>query len=645
MMRVLLCLILISSTHSEELHSNRFLTASILEGIYGPSSKDIIEDNILSRPNSFGGPCSLMEKIEVQKEDQLINKSSRFYCRNGISESKISPFSTDFQSRFALTKKACDQLAENKDVSNYLYDSLSSANNIEDKISKLILKFYPDMRNSSDFANQIKTQLLDSNTLRFNFLKKYSLTKGLFYNLNSKSIVEKVSHLLCVSEKWQKISKSDNDLQKYIKCHKIFTGTSPKNDNKRLIAIKEKEMSAEMACQELIETAKLGKESKIATPLKNLEGQKVLRTFQSFHNSWFPNYMAYMADDSPILYDIVELEEPAFFLTRALFNSNFSYSTIVQGSDTLKGIRESDHKSDFLITAGSDEKIKKREKYKVMLSKTDSTTWSPTHLDRGTLIGVTEVTTKDILPAHSNQLFFPVFSSTPVDIHKSIGGGILGSNSYILFNNGRPHGNLSDGKKVLMRAYSKNLIRDLLCRDLPVISPEDSIGFINKESKLSWSQDKNCMSCHATMDTMAGLLRNAELIINNVSEQGSSHIKYHQGTKSAPKNAMLFDTIEDYHLTKASGSFVYRDIENNFINTRVDNLDQLGLQISKTRDFYACATTRYFKFLTGKDISITQINDLKDSELKEFINTEISNFKQHQDLQTLIKRIISSKWF
>ncbi|PIK14655.1 MAG: hypothetical protein CES88_09965 [Halobacteriovorax sp. JY17] len=77
----------------------------------------------------------------------------------------------------------------------------------------------------------------------------------------------------------------------------------------------------------------------------------------------------------------------------------------------------------------------------------------------------------------------------------------------------------------------------------------------------------------------------------------------------------------------------------------MNNLDQLGLEISKTRDFYACATTRYFNFLTGRDIPISSLSSLEEKDLKNFMNQQISLFQKEQDLQKLIMRIISSKWF
>lgn len=629
------------SAYSTELHTNRFLTSSILENIYGPSSKSILEKYILSKPNAFGGPCSLMEKIEIKRGTKVLDKSSKYHCRKGISESKVSPFSTDLKARFALTKSVCDEVSKNKASQDHLMDSLRGSSDLESKIDELIKLFYPSLNNTKSLRDEIIKESLNSEDLSLKILKEFDLTKNLFLNFNTSNIINKGSHLLCISEKWQKINSSAKEVDKYRKCYALLTQKSPRSNDPRAGKVLKGTISANKACFELLE----GIDLKDHKNPKTQEEIDVLRTLHSFHNSWFPNYMAYMADDSPILYDIVELEEPALFVTKSLFDKSFKYSHILKGRDSLKGVRSSTIIPDFLITAGSDERIERRENYKVALSKSESTTWSPTHLQRGALIGIEVNTSEDILPAHSNQLFFPVFSKSPINIHESLGGGILGSNSYILFNNGRPHGNISDGKKVMMRAYSQNVVRDLLCRDLPVITPNDSINYINKKSKLSWSQDKNCMSCHATMDTMAGLLRNVELVINDVNEQGSSHIKFHKADRDVPKGVKLFDTVEKYHLTKAQGNFVYRDIENNFINTRVESLDELGIEMSKTRDLYACTTTRYFKFFTGRDIKITEIEDLNDKRLKDFINDQINLFQKEQDLQMLIKRIISSPWF
>jgi hypothetical protein len=631
---------------ASEIYSNRFLTSNTLENVYGPAANQIIEENIINQPNVFSGPCSLMEVNFAKSKKGIINNSNTHYCRKGVNQSKAQLYSNDLKLRFSLTKRTCDSLYNDKRASKSLIDNLSSHTALTKKIESLILSFYPTMASPDIFAKEVIKEIINENNFSLKLLYDTNISKRLFLALHKNSIIKKSAHLLCNSEKWQKLSSGDSELNKYYKCHKVFTQTNVSVDDPTVLKIKSSELSATKACLQLIDKATLNKEGIIHNYKDNFKGKNVLRTFQAFHNTWFPNYMTYMPDDSPLLYDLIELEEPALYITRSLFTPGSKYKDTLKGMDSLTGIRSAKYKPNYMITAGIDDFKELNNKYPVITSDKKELFWKPTLLDRGEIIGLKKINPgTNILPSYSTRLFFPNIVSEPIDINQNMGGGILGLNSYIIFNNGRPHGELADGKFSMMRAYSRNIVRDLMCRDLPVINPKDSVTFINRSSKLSWSQGKNCMACHATIDTMAGLIRNSQLVINIQKESGSSHMKIHKATKSIPKGYKLFDHVDDYHLTNPSGHFVYRDIDNVFISKKVMNLDELGVEISKTKDFYACATVRYLHFLTGKKVSLNQFQSIEDKELKIFINQTSKELDKTQDLRVVIKRILDSKWF
>jgi hypothetical protein len=442
----------------------------------------------------------------------------------------------------------------------------------------------------------------------------------------------------------QVLADIHHELKSYYKCYSIMTQTRPSLTDINIKQIRNGKITSTQACMNVLNSASLDKNDSLHQPDKNLLGQKVLRTFQAFHNTWFADYMTYMIGDSPILLDIVELEEPAFFLTRSLFKKEMRYKDILSGSDSYRGKRFSKEKPHFLIGTSRHEKYQVRQKYKVPYAENKFKDWSPTHLERGALYGIEKnKANQDILTGHSNHIFFPIFNDKPVDIHRSLGGGFMGLNSYVLFNNGRPHGELSDGQVVMMRGYSKNLIRDIMCRDLPVISQKDAVAFITRTPKVSWSHGKTCMSCHATMDTMVGLLRNAELIINDEPEHGSSHMKYHKDIVSVPKNYQLFQKQKNFHLTKAEGRLVYRNILDQFTNVHVSSFDALGIELSKNYDFYACAVSRYFYFLTGTKIKLTDLTNK--SMQSQFIHKLSMKLSKNQQTHEIIRDIIDSDWF
>jgi hypothetical protein len=437
-------------------------------------------------------------------------------------------------------------------------------------------------------------------------------------------------------------------LRRFYKCYSIMTQSRPAIGNEELSLISKGKLTATEGCMRIFDTAKLNEKNMIADPKGNNLGRKVLGTFQAFHDSWFTNYMPYMADDSPLNFDIIELEEPAFFVTQALLNKNLMYKSIVRGSSSWKGRRQSDKASDFLIGTSSKKKHLRKSHYRVPRGNgLEETKWTPTYLEKGQLIGFQKnLTGQEILPAHSNRIFFPEYFNEKVDIHKSLGGGFMGTNSYILFNNGRAHGVRSDGKNKMFRAYSRQLISDILCRDLPVLTPEDSVKYLNKTTDVSYGNNKSCMSCHATMDTMAGLLRNAELIINDAEyDSGSSHLKFHKATLQTNESYKLYDVMEKYYLSRPYGRFVYRDLKDNLFDEKVESFEELGAQITKTYDFYACAATRYLYYFTGVRVPMSELRASKKDKVVRFTDKISLNLQKNQDLRQMLQQIFESEWF
>ncbi len=428
------------------------------------------------------------------------------------------------------------------------------------------------------------------------------------------------------------------------RCYAIMTQTRLPVDSPLLKKVLDGTLTGVKACMKLLDAASLS-HNKIKDPKSNILGKKVLRSFQSFHNSWFSNFLTYMTDDSPLIYDLVELGEPGLFVTQALFNDQWDYRDILKGSESYRGVRQKEKKPYYLIGTNIDEKIPVKKEYQVLRGpKKDPITWAPTLLQRGEMVGVEKnILNRDVLPAHGHQLFFPTFYEEPLDIHKGLGGGFMGTNSYLLFNNGRPHGERSDGQIIMFRSYTKYLYRDILCRDLPVLSKKDARPFTRLNNDVSWSNSESCMSCHASLDPIASLLRNAELVINEGPKDGSSHLKFHKPKFSLPDTYKLYDKVKDYYLSKPEANFTYRDISGKYFHKKVSSLDELGLQMAKTKDFYACAASRYFYFLTGEELPITSL-DIKNKKHRFLLNLA-KDLESHQKTRKLIEKIISSDWF
>lgn len=441
-------------------------------------------------------------------------------------------------------------------------------------------------------------------------------------------------------------AKKDNySIYHYIKCYELFVRERPPKDDFFYQLLLKRKITSLQACMNLLKTAQFTNKLTISDPENNVLGQKVLRTFNQFHNTWFPNHLTYMTTDGPETFDLVELEEPALFVTQALFNPYWNYKDILLGFNSYEGIRISKTKSQYLIGSLSSPKIKiSDDNFQSGLK--EYAKWSPHQLDRGILVGVREtIKNKDILPKSINDLFFPKLSTEPIDIHASAGGGFMGSNSYLLFNIGRSLGEKSNGANALPRKLFQQVLKDVLCRELPVLEPEDTLKYLDTNSPVPWGNNKNCMACHVTMDNMAAALRNTEIVLSRDDGQGSYHVKLYK-PKIKNKNNVLYWKSDNYHITEGAGKFVYRDIHDHLIEEPISNLNDAGQKMTKLDEFYQCATIRYLHFLTGIKATITVQKGISSgAKLDKNIVLWSQILKKTQRLDVLIKDILDSHYF
>ncbi|GAB4420319.1 MAG: hypothetical protein OHK0056_30810 [Bacteriovoracaceae bacterium] len=434
-------------------------------------------------------------------------------------------------------------------------------------------------------------------------------------------------------------------LKMFDRCYKIFTNSFPDQKNVLRIKVSQGLISYEQGCMDLLNQTNL-------TSNKTVQGDlsiSILRTFQAFHSSWFPSFLTFMTDDVPQTFDIVELESPALFVTKSLFDDEFNFSQIVVGDNDFEGIRSNSNKPDYYIGSRISPKISISEN-PPLHGKGNYSPWNPHFNDRGPLIGIRKIEKgRDILPSHVNNLFYPQLFEEPIDIHQSAGGGLMGTNPYLIFNLGRSLGDRANGGSSIPRKFVQQIFSDVLCRDLPVLNVEDTEPFLEEDKVVSWSNNHSCMSCHVTMDHFAGLVRNAELVFSNEDGKASAHIKFHPTKYIIEDQKPFYRNDKDYFQSKPDGRLIFRDFDNNLVNIYVKNLNEVGVEFSKRRDMYVCATIRYLEFLTGTKVSMAQ---LRNNYLEKKLSPEESEiikiadkFKRADNLKSLISDILKSSFF
>lgn len=514
---------------------------------------------------------------------------------------------------------------------------------------------------------------------------------------------------------------SDEDL--YIRCYTQFTGNRiPKNDS-RLISIKEKKLNYINGCMDLLKSAEFGNDGIIKTidpqtgkPVH--ESQRVLQTFNDFHRNWFES-LDFNNWNQNEIYDNGEM---AYHLSHALFTTK-PFSKIISDENTYEALRYSPNNvfRDKSFTGPLYDSASSRlwvSQVKTLYTNKwgwgmwRSIPYKPRIPQAGVLIGIqTMPMDEDPIPFLNGTRSFqtpdpylnvkkdtPTFNSlvsryidlskmnvedfkySDLKAHTPYGSGIIGTVPYLLLNHGRPDYWSSDGVVSLPRRWSKAVVKDLLCRELPVLRKEDVSSLVNVNSATPFRASASCMACHGTMDPLAYGIRNMSTVSSAFSpwtqnEDGTKyfdingnettdpslayrrspftpfHIRKYEILKTDTSPFLKQTEDPDFYLKPPVGQFNFRTYDGKLIAhtfTDLQGNSSLGEHLKDLDDLYICAAKKYYQFLTGIDVPIYDFTDptypQAGAEELSHRNKVVSlgkNLKNHQSLQLLIKEIIS----
>lgn len=440
----------------------------------------------------------------------------------------------------------------------------------------------------------------------------------------------------------------------YSKCYAHFTNSVLSPNNLVLKSINEGKISAVTACLDILNLANINEK----TNTINLTDEqtdlriRVLKTFNDFHRSWFTNKDFLKALDtgdcamnnSKYVWDS---GESALHLTNALFGNNQNFSSIVTNPNSFKAIRKTSNPDKTKSIFGINEPAR--------FLKYD-TIFYPTYVDFGQLIGLTLVEAEFI----DDYLTIKEFKTSQIDIspkksinfRKAYGAGIIGSTPYLLLNLGRKPFDEVDGGLIMGRRWSKAIISEFFCRDLPVINTNDAKKFVNKNSTVPFRSSSSCMMCHATMDSLAGGIRNLTYINSTKSCSALRLPLLFENEVTYPAEDAIIDLDPNFSKRPPKGSLFFRSYNGKLININFTGLEELGKVISNIDDLYICASKRYFSFLTGIDIDISPLDNNQEKNLSQnfknhrnFLIKSGLNLKKHQSLKLLLKEIIESPFY
>jgi hypothetical protein len=355
----------------------------------------------------------------------------------------------------------------------------------------------------------------------------------------------------------------------------------------------------------------------------------ILRNFHQFHLSWFTSgALGGALGSSNFQYN--DNDEPGLYVTDSLF-SNKAYSSVMTSSEPLRGVRDGNVPDTYFIANSNfTDRIPilapaKTGKLAIVNNFVELT---GTRVSLGSLVGISRAP-QIIMPLPANvgvsavteaNLTSRQHDGTSVDITGRSGGGVLGS--FVLLQNNMESGVKLDGGLHVHRRWASNFMTNMLCASLPSLRSTDApvqrelAMFSN--SSLSFRKSSTCLACHTTLDNLAHVTRNMDMVtsISGVNRRliadafpGKNFIDMPLAMTHKVRSpaAAVSDNDPLYIRRPPKGALVFRDYNNNLVNESVNGLQELGAAIAKREDMYVCAAKRYYYFLTGVDIPLTPI--------------------------------------
>jgi len=483
-----------------------------------------------------------------------------------------------------------------------------------------------------------------------------------------------------------------NELEVFNRCHLQLIGQPVDKSSEDFKLVLQGKISAAAACISTFKKANF--DSRSNTHSANSLAAKILQRWQMIHQSFFQNSdlkaINLEADLSYEPQHIYDGSLAALYLTNSLFSSGQKpISEVLTASEQVFAIRDN---SQVKLVSTSNQ-----YKHKEMLMQNRffySTAIGPYNFDINQYVQVQELKAIDIpfgnllgikyrseldpskrlgiLPefivdfgggdkfvATANNTRGIVVPERNLDIYENNGAGVIGAPSYILTNIGYNQNFLSDGATRLARKWSKSVISDFLCRDIPVVRNQDVVQFLKPTSSVTFRNSVSCLKCHASIDLMAYTIRNIKHVTStshNGELRGFSALAYYKNTQPELDTEWIDYSDDRFHLRPTTGKFNYRTYDGELVTKKVQNINQLANEIKQLPDFEICLAKKYFKYMTGIDVALFDLGDplnqslitkmtASDKQARNFVVDLGIDLKRTQSAITIIEKIVNSEFY
>ncbi len=421
-------------------------------------------------------------------------------------------------------------------------------------------------------------------------------------------------------------------LAQFNRCYGTITRMRLQKSHRLYAAVKNGALTPTDACMQVLAGAAFDH-----TPEDAEEKVATLQTFSDFHRTWFSSDNYFNSLPLGEIYgpnrQMRDPGEAAHYVTRAVFGQGIPFSSILLESTGMVAVRAPGAAEDAYPGKGMPPLGYRNRADQVVRYD------PPWHL-RGDVVGVQRMVDN---PAYAGAVIQdPKDWAKPIPLYAHFGGGLIGSQSFLMLNFGRGVED-NDGGLKMPRRWSKAILQDLMCRDIPAVRSEDVQALVEPASELPFRKQASCMQCHGSLDPMAATARNIRYLnfpMDRVAFWDSIHMVAYDVTNAA------------YATQPPVGALVYRSFDGDLINRKVTGLQQLGEAIAAEDDLYVCAASRYFELFTGLRVSLQDLGDPNNPKLsagdlyyRDLVIRLGREFKEHQNVMTLVKDIIETDFY
>lgn len=461
---------------------------------------------------------------------------------------------------------------------------------------------------------------------------------------------------------------------RFHKCYALFVRKPLPPTHPLWLSIGNGTKSGSEACMDLINKATLDEDGMMLTS-SDEEGKRVLRTFSDWHMSFF-NFSNVGQFNSSNTIDVIDRLGGVHYYTRALFHPTSEFKEVVTLNHSLLAKRSGtaertysvlplkrSYATDTLTSPyHSDYQMKFWQGMTVTTPSVTAPNFNPLLVETGEIIGIIRDESPVILEQGVDLEF--VDRGAGKNLKQHFGGGFLGSQGFLLAHIPELHTHaskyLQDGAIIVHRTLGKSILENVLCRTGPYLRSSDVINEVHPESTIDFRKGISCMSCHAAQDNIAAAARNLSVVgTNNFRYNSIYGVKFVNDRYEAPGRTRLATTPlptlnKDplFYRTAPSGKLFYRSYNGSLVNTELTDIASLGSAISQTDDFYVCSAKKYYKLLTGIDVSLIDSGDINyiplSSEHLAHRNKVVAlglKLKANQKIKDIIQEIIETNDF